>query len=126
VTVKRQMAGARGIGAGRRRDSPKVTFLDVEPSSVTSKSYICRPIFTPFDVMAASIYFVIDAVFLSILKPLSRRIARLPLFSAIGNWIGSFGPYATLALFVVPLVLLEPVKPVGVYLIASGHLVRGV
>jgi hypothetical protein len=32
----------------------------------------------------------------------------------------------TLALFLVPLIILEPVKPVGIYLIASGHSRYGV
>ena len=86
---------------------------------------IWRTIFTPFVVAVASIYFMIDAVFLSIIKPLSRRLARLAIFAAVANWIASLGPYTTLALFVVPLVLLEPVKPVGVYLMASGHPVQG-
>jgi hypothetical protein len=92
---------------------------------VKSRS-IWKTIFTPFVVAAASIYFMVDAVFLSIIKPLSRRLARLPIFAALANWIASLGPYTTLALFVVPLVLLEPVKPVGVYLMASGHPVHGV
>jgi hypothetical protein len=87
---------------------------------------IWKRIFTPLVVAAAFIYFVIDAVFLSIIKPLSRRLARLAIFAAVANWVASLGPYTTLTLFVVPLVLLEPVKPVGVYLMASGHPVLGV
>jgi hypothetical protein len=93
---------------------------------VTSRSSLWKSIFTPFVMAVAFIYFVVDALFLSIIKPLSRRLARLPLFTAVRNWIASFGPYTTLGLFLVPLVLLEPVKPVGVYLIAAGHPVRGV
>jgi hypothetical protein len=41
------------------------------------------------------------------------------------NWIRSLGPYPTLALFAVPLIVLEPVKPVGLYLIASGNVIDG-
>ena len=36
------------------------------------------------------------------------------------------GPYPTLVPFLVPVIILEPVKPVGAYLIATGHLVSGV
>jgi hypothetical protein len=36
-------------------------------------------------VAAASIYFMIDAVFLSIIKPLSRRLARLAIFAAVAS-----------------------------------------
>jgi hypothetical protein len=35
-------------------------------------------------------------------------------------------PYATLVLLLVPVIILEPFKPVGAYLIAIGHLVSGV
>lgn len=35
-------------------------------------------------------------------------------------------PYPTLALFLVPLVLLEPIKPFSAYIIASGHIIFGV
>ena len=76
--------------------------------------------------MAAALYFVIDALALSSLKPLLRKIADLELFKFIAAWIASLGPYPTLALFVVPLVLLEPVKPFSAYVIASGHFRLGV
>jgi hypothetical protein len=35
-------------------------------------------------------------------------------------------PYATLVLLLVPVIILEPFKPAGAYLIAIGHLVSGV
>jgi len=41
-------------------------------------------------------------------------------------WLSRLGPYPTLALFLVPLVVLEPVKPVGLYLIATSHMTSGV
>ena len=79
----------------------------------------------PFLVVGAAVYFLIDAIIFSIIKPLSRRIFRLPIFQFIGSWIASLGPYTTLTLFVVPLVVLEPVKPLGVYLIATGRTLGG-
>ena len=72
---------------------------------------ILKTIFEPLVVVAAAIYFVIDALALSILKPLLRQIANLKLFHFIASWIASLSPYPTLALFVIPLVLLEPIKP---------------
>jgi hypothetical protein len=77
-------------------------------------------------VVGAAIYFLIDALILSIIKPLLRRISELPIFQLIGSWIASLNPYTTLMLFVVPLLALEPVKPVGVYLLATGHTRGGV
>ena len=81
---------------------------------------IPKTILEPFVIVAAALYFVIDALALSSLKPLLRKIANLKLFKFIARWIASLGPYPTLTLFVVPLVLLEPVKPFSAYVIASG------
>jgi hypothetical protein len=87
---------------------------------------ILKRILEPFVIVAAALYFVIDALALSGLKPLLRKIGNLNLFKFIAAWIASLGPYPTLALFVVPLVLLEPVKPFSAYVIASGHFRLGV
>jgi len=87
---------------------------------------ILKRILEPFVIVAAALYFVIDALALSGLKPLLRKIGNLKLFKFIAAWIASLGPYPTLALFVVPLVLLEPVKPFSAYVIASGHFRLGV
>ena len=86
---------------------------------------ILKTIFEPLVVVAAAIYFVVDAVALSILKPLLRKIANLKLFQLIASWVASLGPYPTLVLLVIPFVLLEPIKPFSAYLIASGHFING-
>ena len=41
-------------------------------------------------------------------------------------WIRSLRPYPSLALFSVPVIILEPVKPVAAYLAATGQLVSSV
>jgi hypothetical protein len=41
------------------------------------------------------------------------------------KWIGSLGPFPSLALFAVPLIVLEPVKPVAAYLIGTGQIAVG-
>jgi hypothetical protein len=87
---------------------------------------IPKTILEPFVIVAAALYFVIDALALSSLKPLLTKIANLKLFQLIAQWIASLGPYPTLALFVVPLVLLEPIKPFSAYVIASGHFLFGI
>ncbi len=87
---------------------------------------ILKTIFEPFVIVLAAIYFVIDALALSILQPLLRKIANLNLFRFVARWIASLGAYPTLALFLVPLVLLEPIKPFSAYIIASGHFMFGV
>ena len=69
-------------------------------------------------------YFLINAIFFSLIRPLGTWLSKLPIFRWIGILIRSLGPYPTLALFAVPLIS-EPVKPVGLYLIASGNVIDG-
>jgi hypothetical protein len=40
-------------------------------------------------------------------------------------WIRSLRPYPSLALFSVPVVILEPIKPVAAYLAATGQILSG-
>jgi hypothetical protein len=77
-------------------------------------------------MVAAVLYFLLDAIFLSFIRPIFRLLARLGLLDRITRAVESLGPYTTLVLFVVPLAVLEPAKPVGLYLIAEGHYVHGV
>jgi hypothetical protein len=93
--------------------------------SFMTRRTILKTIFRSLIIGAAAIYFIIDALFLALLRPLARQIASLKLFQSIAPWIASFGPYPTLGLFVIPLVLLEPIKPFSAYLIASGHFILG-
>jgi hypothetical protein len=79
----------------------------------------------PVVVALAILYFVIDGVFLSMIKPVTRRLARLRLFDGLARWVDRLGPYPTLALFLVPLILLEPLKPIGLYLIGTKHVIAG-
>jgi hypothetical protein len=85
-----------------------------------------KTIFSPLVAVAAFLYFMLDAAFLSVIRPISRRLAGLPLFTAMARGIAALGPYATLALFLVPVIVLEPAKPLGFYLMASGHPLHGV
>jgi hypothetical protein len=87
-------------------------------------------VLNPVAATAAVLYFLIDAVFLSavrtIIRPVARALSGLRIFNALAAWLASLGPYPTLVLFLVPVIILEPVKPVGAYLIATGHLVSGI
>ena len=79
----------------------------------------------PVVIAFAVLYFVIDALFFALIKPLAAWLSRLRIFTRVGSWVRSLGPYATLALFVIPFVVLEPIKPVGLYLIATGRVKDG-
>jgi hypothetical protein len=74
----------------------------------------------------ATMYFMVDAVFLKIATPLARWMARQRVFIRLRKWIGSLRPYSSLSLFAVPFIVLEPVKPVAAYLIATGQIAAGV
>jgi hypothetical protein len=79
----------------------------------------------PFVIMLAAVYFLADAIFATMAHPLARWIGDHWVFSRLRTWIRSLRPYPALALFVVPLIILEPVKPGAAYLAATGHLKLG-
>lgn len=76
-------------------------------------------------VVSAAIYFAVDALFMTAARPIGRWIAAQQLFAGLRNWIVSLPPYPTLALFAVPVIVLEPIKPVAACLVATGHIVLG-
>jgi hypothetical protein len=70
----------------------------------------------------AVLYFFIDLAFMSFIRPLRRRLRGS---GRLHSWIENLNRYAALSLVLVPLAILEPVKPLGFYLTAKGHLVSG-
>lgn len=73
-----------------------------------------------------TIYFVADLVFESVARPLSAWLGRLRILQPLYDWIARLRPYPALALFSVPLIVLEPIKPIGAFLVAAGHVMQGV
>lgn len=73
----------------------------------------------------ASLYLLVDAITVVLLRPFVRWVARVSERLRITAWIRSLGPYSSLALFLVPLIVLEPVKPVSVFLMGTGHPTEG-
>src|SRR6202012_1311595 len=73
----------------------------------------------------AVLYFLMDAIFAAVAVPLARWIGSHWAFARIHRWIRSLRPYPTLALFVAPLIVLEPVKPVAAYLVGTGRALSG-
>ena len=72
-----------------------------------------------------TVYFVADLVFEAVALPLSAWIGRLKFLQPLNAWIANLRPYSALALFSVPVVILEPVKPVGAFLLATGRVAEG-
>jgi hypothetical protein len=52
-------------------------------------------------------------------------IAKKNLFERTRLWVVSLRPYPSLALLVVPVIILEPAKPLAGYLIGTGHFGAG-
>ncbi len=98
------------------------------PSRSPSRSLVSR-LLRPVGTLAALVYFLLDALAYWVVRPVLRRIAQLPVFARIGRrigaWIAGLGPYPSLVLVLVPLALLEPAKPVGAWLFATGRPVAG-
>ena len=82
-------------------------------------------ILKPFVVVVAAIYFLADAIFATVAHPLARWIGEHRIFNRLRGWIRSLRPYPSLALFAVPLIILEPVKPGAAYLAATGQVKLG-
>jgi len=76
-------------------------------------------------VFLAAVYFLVDAIFLTFARSLANWIAEHWIFESFRAWIISLTPYPALALFALPLAVLEPVKPNAAYLVGTGHVVTG-
>jgi hypothetical protein len=79
---------------------------------------------TPLFVLATA-YFVLDGLFSYVTRPCAAWLGRMRIFERMQRWIVSLRPYPSLALFALPVVILEPVKPLAGYFVATGHLVAG-
>lgn len=72
-----------------------------------------------------AIYFVVDLAFATVTRALSAWIGRLHFLQRLITWIATLAPYPALALFSVPVVILEPVKPIRAFLVSAGHVMEG-
>lgn len=80
----------------------------------------------PLMYVLAAAYFLVDAVFVAVAKPISNWIANHLVLRKLRAWIRSLRPYPSLALFSVPVIILEPVKPVAAYLAATGQVLGSI
>ena len=79
---------------------------------------------TPVFILA-TVYFVVDVVSSYVTLPITVWLAKKRLFERVRLWVISLGPYPSLALFAVPVIILEPAKPLSAYLIGTGHFFAG-
>jgi hypothetical protein len=64
---------------------------------------------------------LVDLIFVGVARPISEWVEWHPVSRGLRNWIRSLRPHPSLALFSVPVILLEPVKPIAAYLAATGQ-----
>lgn len=88
-------------------------------------TFPAKHILRPALFVVAAAYMLVDALFMTVAKPLADWIAKRQIFEGFREWIVTLKPYPTLALFIVPVIILEPVKPVAAYLAATGHVATG-
>ena len=74
--------------------------------------------------IVATAYFVVDGVLSYVTRPMTVWIAKKKLFERTRLWVVSLRPYPALALLVVPVIILEPAKPLAGYLMGTGHFRR--
>jgi hypothetical protein len=79
----------------------------------------------PVALVLAILYFLIDGIVLSLIRQPMAWLMHRPLVARLMAQIARLGPYATLALMLVPIVVLEPLKPVALYLLAKKHVLAG-
>jgi hypothetical protein len=73
----------------------------------------------------ATVYFVVDGVFSLVTRPITVWMAKKKLFERMRLWVTSLRPYPSLALFALPVIILEPAKPLAGYLLGTGHFFAG-
>jgi hypothetical protein len=76
-------------------------------------------------LIVAIAYFVVDGVLSYVTRPIAAWIAKRNLFERARLWVVSLRPYPALALLVVPVIILEPAKPLAGYLMGTGHFGAG-
>ena len=79
---------------------------------------------TPVFVLATA-YFVLDGLFSYVTRPVALWMSKMRILERTRRWVVSLRPYPSLALFAVPVIILEPAKPLAGYLAATGHFWAG-
>jgi len=86
---------------------------------------LARRVLTLPLVVLATILVLVDDLFRSIVKPAAAWLAGLKPFRRLEALIGGLPPYPTLALFLIPMAVIWPIKLYALYLIGLGHVGEG-
>ena len=85
-----------------------------------------RRVATPPLVVLAALLFLVEEYLWDRLSAALARLARLPAVARVEAAIAALAPYPAMTLFLVPAIMLVPIKLAAVYMMATGHLILGV
>jgi hypothetical protein len=68
---------------------------------------------------------LLEALLSLLLRPLLSLLSGLRIFELIGAGLGKLPPYAALLAFVVPFIVIEPIKVFSLYWLGIGHVIQG-
>jgi hypothetical protein len=74
----------------------------------------------------AALFLILEEWVWNKLKAGMAVIARLPVFAALERWMARLPPYAALAVFALPSLVLLPAKLLGLYFLSHGKVLAGV
>jgi len=94
-------------------------------SAPTTRFDLVRRILSVPLTILVLIYFLVEDLFLGALRPLFRLLGKLSPFVSLGTRLKRLNPYLALVVFLIPFVLLEPVKIFSLFWIGIGHFVSG-
>src|SRR3954452_15557225 len=77
-------------------------------------------------VLVAVVLVLFDDLFRPWVMAAVGRLARLPLWRWVESRLERLSPYAALALFLIPVAIIEPLKIYALYLMGLGHVIAGV
>lgn len=70
-------------------------------------------------------YYLLTAAVRPIARPISRGLAKLKILAPVREAIERLGPYPSLLLLLVPIVIIEPLKLGSLMVLGSGRVVLG-
>lgn len=85
------------------------------------RKYLLAPL-----IYTAAILLLFEEWLWNASKRVLARLPLLPFIARLETWISNFSPYAALAIFLLPTLLLLPVKILALLSIAHGHPTLGV
>jgi hypothetical protein len=88
------------------------------------RAFVRRALRVPLVAVAVAVVLVDDA-FRAVVLPGVRALAALEPVRRVEALVARLHPYATLALFLIPLAIIEPLKLYGLFLFGQGRWIAG-